>query len=62
MTRRRLKRIRIARNKAVRAVAQVGMPTEIEGGEIVRVQARNPRAFHWRLSFLRMERAGGLGV
>lgn len=60
MTKRRIKRIRIARNKAIRAVAQCGVPTEIEGGRTVLVQARKPRAMSWRLAFLRMERAGGL--
>jgi len=61
MTRRRLKRIRIARNKAIRAVAQAGCPVDVDG-KIVHIQARKPRALRWRLSFLRMERAGGLGL
>jgi hypothetical protein len=61
MTRRRLKRIRIARNKAIRAVAQAGFPVDVDG-KIVRIQARKPRALRWRLAFLRMERAGGLGL
>lgn len=59
MTKRRIKRIRIARNKAIRAVAQVGCPVD-QDGEIVRYQVRKPRALLWRIAFLRMERAGGL--
>lgn len=59
MTKRRIKRIRIARNKAIRAVAQCGVPAEIDGQTVV-VQGRKPRAMGWRLAFFRMERAGGL--
>ena len=61
MTRRRLQRMRIARNKTIRAVAQCGVPAEIEGRRTV-IQVRKPRALYWRLAFLRMERAGGLGL
>ena len=60
MTKRRIKRIRIARNKAIRAVAQSGIPTEIEGGRTVIVQAKRPRALNWRITFFHMERANGL--
>lgn len=61
MTNRRIRLIRVARNKAIRAVAQCGIPLEL-GGEIVRYQLDKPRAMYWRLAFFRAERAGGLGV
>jgi len=61
MTKRRIRLTRVARNKAIRAVAQCGIPLEL-GGEIVRYQVDKPRAMRWRIAFLRVERAGGLGV
>lgn len=50
MTKRRLKRIRIARNAAIRSMAQSGVDI---GSRVV--QFPKPRALAWRLAFFTME-------